>query len=191
MSRDERRHAMHALLILGGVALTAVVALVFPAMSARYAFNERLEDLQFQYARFSGLGEKAGEIRGQLLAMNRRETDRSGFLEENNEALAAADLQVRIRGLVERWGASLVSTQMIEQSHKEAFTRVTVKIHIRTDIDGLQSILYRMEAENPIYFIDNFYVQQQTRDVGPDGRRQSALDVRFDVSAYVYSGGTG
>lgn len=180
----------HAMLSAG---LTLVMAgllfvlLVWPALSSRLAFNERLEALHVQYQQFTRAAAHTETLTRELDALASLEASREGFLEDKPKALAAADLQQLVQSRVEQTGGLLISTQVLPGADDEdIFPAITVKVHLRASIGSLQQLLHGIEAGQPLLVVDNLSVQRRQRENRQSRRDGGELEIRFDVTAFIY-----
>ena len=171
------------------VGLTLVLAglLVWPALSSRLAFNERLQDMQFRHQKFAGIAARSQALEKELEGLASLETNREGFLEDKPRALAAADLQQLVQSQVEETGGLLVSTQTLQGADDDSiFPEITVKAHLRGSVESLQQLLHRIAAGQPLLLVDNLFVQTRQRDNRQSRRNANELEIRFDVTAFIY-----
>ncbi|MCK5667877.1 MAG: hypothetical protein KAI15_02235 [Gammaproteobacteria bacterium] len=181
------QHALISLGILFLVLSILFVGLVAPAMTAKNASNERTENLQLQHARYKSAEQELIQLEKQLeQLLHQYLNHKEDFLEEKQQTLAAADLQQYLKKVIESHAGNLVSTQPITDINKKPFPKVTIKIHMRGNINALQKTLYQLESSRPQLFIDNVIIQRRN----PMGRGKKLnidqLDIRFDVNGYIF-----
>ncbi len=181
------QHALISLGILFLVLSILFVGLVAPAMTAKNAGNERTENLQLQHARYKSAEQELIQLEKQLeQLLHQYLNHKEDFLEEKQQTLAAADLQQYLKKVIESHAGNLVSTQPITDINKKPFPKVTIKIHMRGNINALQKTLYQLESSRPQLFIDNVIIQRRN----PMGRGKKLnidqLDIRFDVNGYIF-----
>lgn len=190
---SKRRHAMlsAALLIAGLIIIYLVI--ILPTVQIRNGFSDRMDDLQFQYAKFSHVEKQKGEITKELEQLQQVKTNMDGFLKDNSPALAAAELQEYVKNVVGSNEGSLISTQVVNKESKGPFPEVTVKVHLRCGIESLQAIIYQVESGDPVLLINNLYIQDRSRQNsriirGRNRQQQSEalLEIRFDVTGFIY-----
>jgi hypothetical protein len=70
-------------------------------------------------------------------------------------------LQKQLKILIESHGGQIVSTQPIDDQDNDLFPKVTIKLHMRGNINTLQETLYALEFATPLLFIDNIIIQIQ------------------------------
>lgn len=192
-----RQNTPHALLA-GTLLLLCLVSLYLlaaPALYQRVSFRERLSDIRFQHARYSTVLKNKDSIVEELVKLRTSTQENSGFLEEKPAALAAADLQNYLQGLIESHGGVLISTQILPQSGTDVFPSVTVKVQMRCDINSLRGMLLGLET-GPLYLrLENLFLQGHYQPVARNNRSRSPLpesgmiEARFDISGYIFQTG--
>ena len=188
-----KQHAFFsAFVLIIGISIGYIV-LIMPAVLIREQFEQKINDLEFKYSRLHNVLVQKDEITRQLYQLKQQKTDASGFLKENSPALAAAELQEYIKNVVESNYGILTSTQAIDNKIDSTFPQVTIKVHIRCDIESLQRTIHKIETGLPLLLIDNVYIQSLNSGVARSVRSGTALhpltqslDVRFDVIGFIY-----
>ena len=181
------QHALISLGILFLVLSILFVGLVAPAMTAKNASNERTENLQLQHSRYKSAEQELIQLEKQLeQLLHQNLNHKEDFLEEKQQTLAAADLQQYLKKVIESHTGKLVSTQPINDISKKPFPKVTIKVHMRGNINAVQKTFYQLESSLPRLFIDNVIIQRRK----PTGRGKQLhtdqLDIRFDVNGYIF-----
>ena len=181
----------HALLAAGLMLVAAGLLyfiLVWPSLAGRTIFLERLERLQFQQQKLTETVALTPFLEKELAVLSGLEIDQSGFLEQKPRDLAAADLQRQLSLLIDAAGGSLVSTQVLPNKEEEdIFPAITMKMHMRGTIESLRQILYTFDTGQPLLFLDNLLIQKRRRSDEPAPRDADLLDIRFDVTAFIYA----
>ena len=181
----------HALLAAGLMLIAAGLLyfiLVWPALAGRTIFLERLERLQFQQQKLTETVALTPFLEKELAVLSNLEINQPGFLEQKTRDLAAADLQRQLSLLIDAADGSLVSTQVLPNKEEEdIFPAITMKMHVRGTIESLRQILYTFDTGQPLLFLDNLLVQKRRRSDEPAPRNADLLDIRFDVTAFIYT----
>ena len=182
----------HALLAAGLTAVTAVLfyfILVWPALAGREGFQEQLERLQFQQKKLIETATATPTLEEELAVLSGLEVDRSRFLEQKTHDLAAADLQRRLGLLIEGSGGNLVSSQVLPETQEEEkiFPEITMKMHVRGNIDSLLQILHGFNTGQPLLFTDSLLILKRLRSDETARRDADQLDIRFDATAFIYA----
>ncbi len=198
MKLNNFQHAVISMGILILILVLLYAVLILPAVSARAEFQDRFEEMQFQYSRFAGSENQLQRLQRELVQLKGMQLNLASFLEEKPQALAAAELQKHIKSLIESNNGNLISTQVIQQKENtEAFPPVTVKVHMRGNIESLQGILYRLATEHPVLLIDNLFLQTRniaaSRNLQRRGRVRHGADLieaRFEITGYIFQAET-
>ena len=77
----------------------------------------------------------------------------SQYLPQTAPALAAAELQQRVRAVVEAAGGTLRSTQALPPVEEGSAVRVAVSVTLTGDTGNLEKILYDLESQTPLLFV--------------------------------------
>ncbi len=112
------------------------------------------------------------------------------FLPAAPPALAAAELQQRVKGLVEGSGGNLLSVQALPAVEEGGVLRVAVNVTVQGDVGMLQKTLYGLESQAPLLFVDNLEVSaRQFRPRLPDGKiapyTRVQVNGQFEVAGYL------
>jgi len=112
------------------------------------------------------------------------------YLPQSAPALAAADLQQRVKAVVEAAGGTLQSTQALPPAEEGNAVKVTVSAAMNGDVDSLRKILHDLEAQTPLLFVDNLQVSARESRPRLSGGRVAnytrvQLSVQFEVSGYL------
>jgi len=164
------------------------ILLVEPAIDARISIKDKYDNLELQLTKYRQAEQQMLAFKNQITQLDRKLPGKKYFLEEKSNALAAADLQKHLKTLIESHTGDLISIQPFDDNKTDLFPKVTIKIHMRSNTNSMQQILYQLESSTPRLFIDNVIIQQNrrtTRRRMPQDPDQ--LDIRFDVTGYIYN----
>jgi general secretion pathway protein M len=113
----------------------------------------------------------------------------AGYLQGPSDALAAAQLQDRLKAVVEAAGGELRSTRILPAEAVEAGpgTRLTaLQVQMVVTIDGLAEILYGLEAGQPYVLIEELTIRNQgERRRRGEPEDEPRLDVNLKLSGFV------
>ena len=181
------QHSTISVLMLLVCLLVMYIILIMPAVSGRSDVRERLEELQFQFAKFDQSAKQIQQLQKELEQLNNLQADQTGFLEEKPDALAAAELQKHIKSLIESNGGNLISTQVVKNDNDDLFPQVTIKVHMRGEIGTLQKILYRLTVDSPVLLINNVMLQKRHQAAGRRARRGvNQIETRFEITGFIF-----
>ncbi|RUQ32994.1 MAG: general secretion pathway protein [Candidatus Competibacteraceae bacterium] len=187
----QRLAALALLVLLGGV----FYLLVDQGLLARYRYyRDYLEQKQILLARMERLAASREPIQQQITKIRQDQTLARQYLPQTAPALAAAELQQRVRSVVEAAGGALRSTQALPPVEEGGAVKVAVSVMLTGDTDHLQKILYDLESQTPLLFVDNLEISaRETRQRLPNGRLTNysrvQLSVQFEVWGYLHKEG--
>lgn len=184
LSPAMRRIVAVGLLCLAVAVIYAIVLRPFIDLYAdqREAISEQRQLLD-RYRRYAAARADLGE---QLEVLQSDRSAQEGYLQGDSETLVAAQLQNRIRSVVQATGAKLSSTQVLQATDEASFRRITVRVTMTCGIVDLQKIFHQLEGGRPYLFLDNVDVsgEQARRRSGEVAVRED-LNVSFDVYGFM------
>lgn len=185
LSAPQRKIVALLILALLIIIVVGMVALPYGAILSSYdsklqRLNERL-DMQRAIVRD---GEKA---RGQQRILDRLEATNGFFLTSDKPALASAELQKRVKQVIEQSGGTVVSSQMLGDKSRQGVDQVVLRVQMRCGVEELQKVFHTLEAQSPIVLLDNIMLGARPAGSVVPGRGKEGsqqLDVRFDVTGF-------
>lgn len=183
-----RAAALSLLLLLAGGALYLLVDRV---LITRYRYyQDALEQQQGRLQQLERMAASREPIQQLLTSIQQDRAVIAQYLPQSAPALAAADLQQRVKAVVEAAGGTLQSTQALPPAEEGNTVKVTVSAAMNGDVDSLRKILHDLEAQTPLLFVDNLQVSaRESRPRLSSGRVASytrvQLSVQFEVSGYL------
>jgi general secretion pathway protein M len=167
-------------------ALLLYLLAVQPVLQDYAATRDSIDEMTAVIARSVRIAAELPARRAQLAELRRRAAVSQGFLQGANDALVAAQIQNRIKALVEASHGELKSTQVLPVQEEGKYRRVAVRAQMTVDLAAAQRVLYGLETSSPLLFLDNLDLRAQTGGRRQDrGNEASALDLRFDVYGFV------
>jgi general secretion pathway protein M len=181
------------LLPLAGAVLLYLLA-VQPLLGDAAATRASIAERRAALARFDRVAAELPQRRARLAALHRRRAETAGFLQGGNDALLAAQLQSRVKALVDAAHGDLKSTQVLPVENEGPYRRIAVRAQMTLDLAAAQRVLYGVETGSPLLFLDNVDLRAHSENRWR-GRAQAGadpdplLDLRFDVYGYRRGGG--
>lgn len=186
-------HRLVALLLLLVVG-SGLYLLVDRVLVAQYHhYQTLLEQQQGRLIQLERMTATQEPIR-QLIARIQQDRNISAqYLPQSAPALAAADLQQRIKTVIESAGGTLQSIQSLPPAEESGTVKVAVSVTATGDTAMLQKVLYELETQTPLLFVDNLDVTaRETRPRLSSGRAAGytrvQLYVQLEVSGYLRKG---
>ena len=181
-------HWQHGL-FSAGILFGAIVALYFvliqPALTTRKANIDRIEDLSFQLSKFSGAAGNIKKLENEIKTLNNNNANKADFLTGDVPAIIEAELQKKLKTIIEASGGNLVSTHAITGKDDDVYPKVTIKVHMQVDMKALQVVLYKLTNNKSLLFTDNLLIQRRHVSAKRQNKNTGLLEVRFDVTGYL------
>lgn len=183
----QRIAALALLVLLGGV----FYLVVDQGLLVRYRYyRDSLEQQQHRLAQMGRLVASREPIQQQIDKIQRDQAIISQYLPQPAPALAAAELQQRVRAVVEAAGGTLRSTQALPPVEEGSAVRVAVSVALTGDTGNLEKILYDLESQTPLLFVDNLEISARENRPRLSGGRMASytriqLNVQFEVWGYL------
>ena len=176
-----------ALALLGGFRLV-----VAPLMAAFQDNAARIEDAEILLQRYLALAEQRQAMSNRLAEQQELAASAAGYLEGPSDALAAAQLQDRVKSVIEGTGGELRSTQILPAVAVEGdagIRRAALQVQFAVTIEGLAETLYELESGQPYLLIEQLTVREQrTRHRRRDEPETEAnLDISLELSGYLHA----
>ena len=153
-----------ALTLLGSILVGAYVLVIAPVVEVYRTTDDAIEIAEALLQRHWALAAQRSELSARLEEEKEQAAAIAGYLEGSSDALAAAQLQDRVKGVVETAVGELRSTQILPAEAvgtKPGTRRATLRIQMVVAIDGLAEILYDLESGQPYVLIDELAVRSQ------------------------------
>lgn len=182
------RRRIIALAILMGLIVAVTGSVVFPYRAIVASYDVQVERLSKKLAFQRAIVRDGEKARGQQRMLERIESANGFFLASNEPALASAELQRRVKLVIEQSGATIVSSQMLgEKRQTKQVEQVLLRVQMRCGVEELQKVLHTLEAQSPVLLLDNILIGARpaggiVQGKGPISQQQ--LDVRFDVAGF-------
>lgn len=179
-----------ALLLLVGVIAVPYVFIVEPLAAKYREYADTIAQDQDLLRRYRRIAANRPLLQARREQLQRDPISQGAYLSGESEALVAANLQNRIKTVIESSGGRLASTQILQSSDEDGFRVVTIRVRMTADTDAASKIFYALEAGQPYLFVDSVDISsrqarrrrrrnQKTAPVNVD------LNISYDVSGYM------
>lgn len=181
------KHCQAAGGLLGLVVLLVALAVLIPWWSKMAFYDDDIASKGNQLERFLAMNARRPALEAELNTV-RRQLQRSNFyMNADTPALAAAELQKKVKQIIESRGGHLVSTQNVDAFGAEGPQQIAIRVRMTGDTEGVTKVLYELESAKPLLFLDNLTVRTQRRVTGrgQDRSFDMVLDVTLDLIAFL------
>ena len=152
---------------------------------------EQIAELKQQQRGFRETVARRPLLEKQLEQVDRYEQGNPAFLAEADFDAAAAGLIQRFKQVVASHVTDPARCQILTNSSSrnnqpERFERVTIKLRLRCDLEPFAGILYDLENDSPVLFVDDLQIFRQQGYIQPGRNKISTyLDIRLDLYGYI------
>jgi len=179
-----------ALALLAAVPVLAYLLVLQPVIAAYRDAGAAITQGQRLLQSYRERAEQHPQLARLLAEEDERAAKVTGYLKAVDDALAAAELQERVKGVVEGAGGELRSAQGLKVEPVDAVAgvrRAGLRVRFTADIESLATILYDLEIGEPYLFVDGLSVREPRRQRRRRDEPEEApqLDVMVDLYAYV------
>ena len=188
---SQRLGALALLLLVGGALYLAVDQWLI----GRYRdYQYQLQQQQERLAQLERIAATREPVQQRIAKVQQDRNITAQYLPQSAPALAAAELQQRIKAVVEAAGGTLQSTQALPPVEEGGAMKVTVSAIMNGDTGSVQKVLYDLEGQTPLLFVDNLELSaRMMRPRLPNGRyanyTRMQLSAQFEISGYLRKGG--
>jgi general secretion pathway protein M len=184
-----------ALALLAAVPALAYVFVIEPVVAAYRGAGQAIVQAQGLLQSYRERAEQRPQLAQMLAAAAAHAGAVTGYLEAIDDALAAAELQDRVKGVVEGAGGELRSAQSLNVEPVEAVPgvrRAGLKVRFTADVESLATILYDLETGAPYLFVDGLSIREPRRQRRQRDEPEPApqLDVVVDLYGYMRDSAT-
>lgn len=188
---DRGQSRLLALLLFNLTLVLAVAAIVLPALLMNRHFDELIEAMQDQLEVYQRVARHSGQYQAKYQQLQRvRQQDRR-YLQSDTESLATAELQRIVKQMIAGNQGEILSTQVMQTTEEQGFTRVSIRIRMKSRLEEMVKIFHAMESGKPYLFVEDVIIRsrQVARRRLPSnkeiGEAMAQLDIDFQLSGYM------
>ena len=184
LNLKQRRLLALTILVLALGAVFSVT--VLPILLANHYYQDTIAGLEnrlHQLQRAAAIGDT---LQPQYEQLKSWQASNAQYLKSNSVALATAELQSLVKRILVAKNAEVVSTQILATGQEEGFDRVSLKVRIRGELEGIVQAFYVLETAEPFVFLDNVSIRanlgRRVRGHTPPVQR---LDIDLELIGYM------
>lgn len=187
MTDKAKTQAWLAWSLLASLVVIILMVLVIPALDARQKYHEQKENNQFLIHK---LQQTLAEDKARSPDLAPQETTNWMFT-TRSDALLAAEIQTILSRLVNDEQGGLISVQTANPEASDSFNKVSLMVHLRTDIAGLLTLLETLANHRPLLIMENpdIRVLKNQSHLQADVEGNETLDVHFKLSGFYQQAG--
>ncbi|MEJ2618954.1 MAG: type II secretion system protein GspM [Candidatus Thiodiazotropha sp.] len=178
-----------ALLIL--VIALSLFAVIYPLWTLNNYYDEKISSHQHQIQLYQRISSQADHYQAEAARLKRlRQSDRR-YLQSETDSLAKAELQRRVKQVISSNNGEILSTQIVGNDQEDGFSRVAIRVRMKSTLENSVSIFHQLESKKPFLFVDEIVVRSR-----PVARRRlpankkikqilELLDIDFELVGYM------
>ena len=179
------------------VALVAVgwLVAVEPVVAGLRDTRAQIEQARDLLERYEAINAGRAGLEAELTRWREEVLPESGLFPAEDPAVAAAELQSSVSGILKRNQGDLLSIQILRGQAEGSLQTVPVRVQFSAELEAVMDILYDLESARPYLFIDNLQVRtgrvQRRLRVARNQAAQPVAEQLFvvcDVYGYVRGG---
>lgn len=184
-----------AAILLFVIVVILVYLLCFHWFITRHLeYGSEISDLSGQLGRYQRVAAQKTDYESLLQELESRRSDEGLFLAGVDFNEAAAEMSENLSRTINTQAedtCQIVSRQPVRPRIQERFQRVTVNVRMRCGIEDLKKILYSLETSVPMVITDEITVikPRARRRNNASSQSENVLDIRFNMSGYLGTGG--
>ena len=176
-----------ALSLLAGVAAACYLLVLAPTLEAYGRTQSDVREKVKQLEHYQRVASTRRAVEAQLAELEVRQAESGVYLSGATDALAAAELQDRVKAIIQASGGALTSTQALPVKTEGTLRRVSVRVQFTGTIEALHQAVYDLETYKPYLMIDNIDVRNRQRRRRADQPEPEArLTIRLDLYGYLW-----
>ncbi|HEY1707118.1 MAG TPA: type II secretion system protein GspM [Rhizomicrobium sp.] len=177
----------HVLLI--ALATVLVIAIGVPVVESFIDQSDEIAESKTTLIRLRGQIAAKPRLERELAEIDSLGAATASLLRGGSEALAAANMQNAVKGLVERHGGQVRSAQNLPSAMLGALQRIQVQYELSLPLGSLPAVTYELETSMPYLFLNDVDIRAE-KAWGPGGTSSGVpnLHVLWTVSGYRWAG---
>jgi general secretion pathway protein M len=185
-----RQRCLRSLAILVAVLIILLGSLLVPWWEKMAFYDDRIEQMATRIGKYESMLARKPLLEAELQGLQRLQNRTNYHLSAGTPALAAADLQQRVKRAVEGNGGRLVSTQNLTDPKDEKLVEVVIRVRMNGDVGSVARVLYELESGKPLLLVDNLTIRSSKRYRGRGRNRKVEFhqDTHFDLIGFLKGG---
>ena len=186
MNLSASRSRTLAIALLALVTVTVGLIVFGPVLVLHQSQAAEIETRSRELATYRRMAAGQAQFEQQLATLNRSNISTDYHVKGTTPALASANMQKHLKNIVTRNGAEVISTQIVTSDDDVESNRVSLKVHLRSDIRAAMVILHALESSRPMLFVNNLAISARpVRGRTPNDPPTVQLDLQFEIDGYA------
>jgi general secretion pathway protein M len=176
--------------LLVGIIILLCAVIFIPWYSAFKSTVDEFDDLMFRVKRYERVIASRDEVLREVEQGREKVNALGYFYTQETSSLVAAELQKRIKAIVQRAGGDITSTQVLPHKDRDELLQITVKVRLSGDMEMLRSLLYDIEVAKPLLTIEEMNITPKTsafrrRNKAKKNAQNDKVTVTLQIAGYM------
>lgn len=177
-----------ALGILGLLLALAYVAVLAPLEALHASRAQEIAQLRERLAHLRRAVAELPQLRATLSEVRTRSAPDDLLLPGASEAVAAANLQSKVKDLFAETGTELISAEGLPAAAQGGQRRVGIRVLVAAELNVLANVLHALGAARPFLFVDNIEVHSNPAARLQAADKSAVLNIALNVYGYRANG---
>ena len=167
----------------------AGLLIIWPLLAQNRAFDTEMADQVELLVRLRNMAARQSGLEEELQKFRRTADESHYYIKAQTPALGAAELQKRVKRIIDTSRGKLVSTQALPIQDDGKAVRIAIRVRMSIRPDALGGILHSLEGGRPPLFVENMSIRarQTRRRRSQSSGPQQSIDVHYDLAGYMRS----
>jgi general secretion pathway protein M len=176
-----------ALSALALVLLLVVLGLLLPWLEQNDEYDRQILLRNRQLAGYERQIATLPSLRDELAALDSNQSSSAYYIEASDASLGGVTLQRLIEQMVGDAGGTMTSIQILPAVPDGRLTRIGVRLRLQVDPGGLRRILYGVESNEPLLFVEKLNLRSlQRRSRRQNGSQEEVMELNANLDVYGY-----
>jgi Type II secretion system (T2SS), protein M subtype b len=160
------------------ITFVIVVFVITPVREALASRDAQIASQRAMLARFKSLAAQEAEV---AAAAKQSPPDTGEFLAGANEGVINADLQTRLKGMVESAGGRLRAVRVLPTQTAEHVRYVGSRVELQGSVPAVHRAIAAIEGIKPYLFVRSAVLKLAPAAGRPDSAHEPLIDAELDV----------
>jgi general secretion pathway protein M len=188
----QKQQKLLAFLMLFTAGFVMIGLIAFPIWSINQHYDVIIDDMSTRLHILKRTTSAGQMLKPEFERLKKYHQSDNRYLKSRSDALAAAEIQKIIKGVIVPHGGEILSTQIINNKKSQLIQQITLKVRMKGGLDSLVTAFHKLETGNPSLFIDNLTIRsrevRRRRSVRKNEEPQQKalnLDIQYEISGYI------
>lgn len=170
--------------ILGLIVCLAVAGIVLPVLAKHSALDTEIRRSTDAISRYMAEVDQLKALKAQQDAHGPTAVGEGSLMQGTSEAVAAAQIQQRIKAAFERHGQTLERVQFLPPRQEGLVRKVTLRFTARAPLEAVQAALHELETDKPFLVVELMEARRKVRPAEDTTGAEEDRDLIVEISLF-------